>query len=136
MPAPLPAPLIRLENIGVRRNGKTLLHAIEWEICPGQNWAVVGPNGAGKSLLMQVVQGQLPCYPGRVAYAEGALPTRIAQVSFELHQQLIAHEQSQEFFREFSRSESGGTTVRQFLDGAHAAEAPALADLSQLESVS
>jgi molybdate transport system ATP-binding protein len=130
------SPLITLNNVSVTRHGKTLLHDIEWEIYPGQNWAIVGPNGAGKSLLMQVVQGQCPCFPGHVSYGGGPVPPRIAQVSFELHQQLMAYERNQEFFRQFSQSEPGGTTVRQLLDGAQAAaESPGLADLSQLMDI-
>ncbi len=119
------APLIRLENVGVRRDGKTLLQGLDWEIHRGQSWAIVGPNGAGKSLLMQVVQGHLPCSAGRVVCGGGLAAVRIAQVSFELHHRLIAYEQDQEFFRQFSGEE--GTTVEQLLKGtspaAEAAEA-------------
>ncbi len=108
-------PLIKLENASLSRNGQTLLRQITWEIRAGENWAIVGPNGSGKSLLMQLVQGRLPCYPGRVVYADPSLPGRIAHLSFELHQQLIAQEQSQEVFRQFSHSLSRGTTVSELL---------------------
>ena len=76
-------PLVKLDNVSVRSNGKTVLHELNWEIHPDQNWAIVGPNGVGKSLLMQVVQGKLPCSAGRVVYGGGSVALRIAQVSFE-----------------------------------------------------
>src|SRR5512143_2186029 len=95
-------PLVKLDNVSVRSNGKTILHDLDWEIHRDQNWAIVGRNGVGKSLLMQVVQGHLPCSAGRVIYGGGPAALRIAQVSFELHHRLIAYEQDQEFFRQFS----------------------------------
>jgi molybdate transport system ATP-binding protein len=107
-------PLVKLDNVSVRSNGKTVLHNLDWEIYRDQNWAIVGPNGVGKSLLMQVVQGNLPCSAGRVVYGDGSAALRIAQASFELHHQLIAYEQDQEFFRQFSGDE--GTTVEQLLE--------------------
>jgi molybdate transport system ATP-binding protein len=127
-----PAPLIKIENASLRRNGQTLLRHINWEIQAGQNWAIVGPNGAGKSLLMQLVLGRWPCYPGQVVYADPALPGGIAHLSLELHQQLIARERDQEVFRQFSHSASGGTTVGEWLaDAAQPDPAGRLAGLIQ-----
>jgi molybdate transport system ATP-binding protein len=115
-------PLVKLDDVSVRSAGKTILHNLTWEIRRGQNWAIVGPNGVGKSLLMQVVQGHLPCSAGRVVYGDGLSASQVAQVSFELHHRLIAYEQDQEFFRQFSGDE--GTTVEQLLRGG----SPAAAD--------
>jgi len=113
-------PLITVDNASLSRQGQTLLRQVNWQIQLAQNWAIVGPNGSGKTLLMQVVQGKWPCYPGRVVYAEPSLPERIAHLSFELHQQIIAREQGQEVFRQFSHSASNGTTVSELLAAATA----------------
>jgi molybdate transport system ATP-binding protein len=131
-----PAPLVKLDNVSVRSNGKTILHDLDWEIHRDQNWAIVGPNGVGKSLLMQVVQGTLPCSAGRVVYGGGPAGLRVAQVSFELQHRLIAYEQDQEFFRQFSGDE--GTTVEQLLErGSPAAEdGKSLADIAQVLDLS
>ena len=115
-------PLVRLENVGVTRNGRVLLQGIHWEIGAGQNWAVLGPNGSGKTVLMQVLQGLWPCFPGRVSYGEAMGPDRIAQESFEQQQRIVADEDGLAYAREFSRSDPGGTTVRQFLERARVAE--------------
>lgn len=111
-------PLIKAEKISLRRNGKTILQDIDWDIYGGQNWAVVGPNGCGKSLLLQVMQGKLPCSAGRVTFADPSVTRRISQVSFELHHQLIAREQDNEVARHFSNSGDNGTLVRTVLERA------------------
>ncbi len=111
-------PLIRLEGVSVHRDGRELLDKIDWEIHTGQHWAVVGPNGGGKTLLMQVIQGSIPCSAGRVKFADAALPAQISRVSFEQHQELVAFEQDQAFFRQFSKSGDEGRTVRQWLQDA------------------
>jgi molybdate transport system ATP-binding protein len=125
-------PLVKLDNVSVRSSGKTILHDLDWEIHRDQNWAIVGPNGVGKSLLMQVVQGNLPCSAERVIYGGGSGALRVAQVSFELHHRLIAYEQDQEFFRQFSGDE--GTTVKQLLEGSSSIveDGKSLADIVQV----
>ncbi len=79
---------------------------------------MVGANGCGKSLLLQVMQGKLPCSAGRVTYADPSVTRRISQVSFELHHQLIAREQDNEAARQFSSSGDEGTTVKMVLERA------------------
>ena len=34
-----------------------LVRQLNWEIHPGESWAILGPNGAGKSRLLQVLSG-------------------------------------------------------------------------------
>ncbi len=61
--------LIKLKNITVRKEGKILIHNINWEMRPGENWAILGRNGAGKSTLLQVITGyKSPFYGGEVYY--------------------------------------------------------------------
>jgi len=112
-------PLIRLENVSFVRNGKTVLHPLDWEIYSDQNWAVVGPNGAGKSVLMQVIQGKQFSSSGCIEYADG-IQSRISQVSFEQHHRLIAREQDHDVFRQFSNKHDPGVMVRELLKNAQA----------------
>ena len=43
--------LIRLENVSLARQGKTLLSDLNWTVEKGQTWAILGLNGAGNQPL-------------------------------------------------------------------------------------
>ena len=45
---------------------RTLLHALDWEVLPGEHWAILGPNGAGKTTLVSVASGALEPSAGTV----------------------------------------------------------------------
>ena len=47
--------LIRLENVSLTRQGKTLLSNLNWTVEKGQTWAILGLNGAGKSTLLRLL---------------------------------------------------------------------------------
>ncbi|MBF6606171.1 MAG: ATP-binding cassette domain-containing protein [Chloroflexi bacterium] len=47
--------VLRLERVGVRRDGRWILDDVDWTVHRGQRWVVVGPNGAGKTTLASIV---------------------------------------------------------------------------------
>jgi zinc transport system ATP-binding protein len=51
------APLIKAENITLKRGGKTILDRISMEIKEGDFLTIVGPNGAGKTSLLKIIAG-------------------------------------------------------------------------------
>ncbi|KHN52690.1 molybdate ABC transporter ATP-binding protein ModF [Pectobacterium fontis] len=51
---------IQLRNGVVQYNDRPILHALTWEVLPGQHWQIVGPNGAGKSTLLSLITGDHP----------------------------------------------------------------------------
>ncbi len=51
-------PLLQLDGVSVRRDGRTLLQGVSFDVAPGEFVAVVGPNGAGKSTLLRAVTGE------------------------------------------------------------------------------
>jgi molybdate transport system ATP-binding protein len=51
---------IRMENVSVGYDGKTVLDNISWTVERGEHWWLKGHNGAGKSTLLSLVVGDNP----------------------------------------------------------------------------
>lgn len=52
-------PIIKLADITFRRNGKQILHGVNFTVNRGEHWAMLGPNGAGKSTIMGFCSAEL-----------------------------------------------------------------------------
>jgi len=63
------APILEVEGVSVRYDGRLALEDISFRLDRGELIAVVGPNGAGKSTLFQVIAGVLPPSEGEVHVA-------------------------------------------------------------------
>ncbi|HEV7209159.1 MAG TPA: ABC transporter ATP-binding protein [Mycobacteriales bacterium] len=48
---------ILAENLGVRRGGRPVLDALNWQVAPGTVCGVIGPSGCGKTTLLRAVIG-------------------------------------------------------------------------------
>src|SRR6266516_3692408 len=57
-------PLVRLENVDVALDGRTVLRGLQWRLRPGEHWAIRGGNGSGKSTLLKLIRGELWPAPG------------------------------------------------------------------------
>jgi iron complex transport system ATP-binding protein len=58
--------LIECDSVGYRQQNVNILSSINWQIEPGQHWAVLGPNGSGKTTLLRIACGYLWPTSGRV----------------------------------------------------------------------
>ncbi|HCF2343089.1 heme ABC transporter ATP-binding protein [Pseudomonas paraeruginosa] len=65
--------MLRVENLSIRRGGKTVLEGLELELRAGEVLGVLGPNGAGKSTLLGALCGELEPAEGRVLLDERGL---------------------------------------------------------------
>lgn len=50
---------IVMEAVSWRREGKDILHDINWQVNQGEHWAVLGLNGSGKTSLLKMVNGYI-----------------------------------------------------------------------------
>jgi iron complex transport system ATP-binding protein len=46
--------VIRMRDVGVRRDGARLLRRVDWTVDAEERWVVVGPNGAGKTTALRI----------------------------------------------------------------------------------
>jgi iron complex transport system ATP-binding protein len=45
---------LRLVDVGLVRDGSTILHGIDWTVGEGERWIVLGANGSGKTTLVRI----------------------------------------------------------------------------------
>ncbi len=92
--------ILEIENLSVRRGGKTILGPLNWQVLEGQRWVVLGPNGAGKTTLLQVCSSLIHPTSGSIKILGEQLGkvdvfelrTRIGLTSSALVEQLPADE--------------------------------------------
>ncbi len=60
--------MIQVENIQIKKGGKTLLHDVTCKIHPGEVVVLIGKNGAGKSTLMEALSGENKPSSGRILW--------------------------------------------------------------------
>jgi len=57
---------VRLANVHLEREERTILEDVNWTIRPGEHWVLAGGNGAGKSQLLKLIAGAVwPTPTGR-----------------------------------------------------------------------
>jgi molybdate transport system ATP-binding protein len=57
-------PFVDLRDVDVALNGRIVLRGVNWQLKPGENWAVLGGNGSGKSTFLKLVRGEIWPVPG------------------------------------------------------------------------
>ena len=51
--------IIDLQNVSYRKNGKTILDGINWQVEAGEHWIILGLNGSGKTTALNVMADAL-----------------------------------------------------------------------------
>lgn len=88
--------IISMNNVHVKYGDNVILNAVDWQVNPGDRWALLGHNGAGKSTLLSLINGDNPqAYANNIILFDKKRGTgesiwdikkKIGFVSPELHQ--------------------------------------------------
>lgn len=66
---PSAQPILSVDNLGVELAGRTVLHAVNVAIYPGEFVGLLGPNGAGKTTFLRSLLGFIPLTQGQITVA-------------------------------------------------------------------
>lgn len=64
-------PFVRIRNVTMKFGGATALHALDWEVMPGEVHCLMGENGSGKSTTIKVLSGINKPQPGAEIEIDG-----------------------------------------------------------------
>lgn len=59
--------VIHMENVSWICDGRHILRNINWEVNPGEHWAIIGLNGSGKTTLLNMINGYLWPSTGQIS---------------------------------------------------------------------
>lgn len=102
--------MLKLENINIRINRKSILYNINADFSPGSSWVISGINGSGKSVLGKVISGLIKPETGNFY---GTVNT--AYSSFELQDQIMDYERKIDSSRLMHGATDKGTPVKVWL---------------------
>jgi simple sugar transport system ATP-binding protein len=71
------APFVRIQNVTMRFGGVTALHALDWDVRPGEVHCLMGENGSGKSTAIKVLTGINRPEPGALIEVDGKRHERL-----------------------------------------------------------
>ena len=72
-------PLISMNNVTLKRQGKTLLNNLNWQVSKGEHWAILGLNGSGTTTLLKLIMAEYWSSDGQVEvlgtkFGQGDIP--------------------------------------------------------------
>lgn len=85
-------PIMKIENIILRRGGVTVLDIPELEVQQGRIRALIGPNGAGKSTLLLMLAGLLKPEQGKIYFQGKPVDSRTDLMFLRRHISVVFQE--------------------------------------------
>jgi len=78
--------LIKIENLSVNLDNKTIIDHINLQINPGELTSIIGPNGAGKSTLLKTILNLIDFQSGSITFRD----KNIKKIPVKTYAQCIA----------------------------------------------
>lgn len=60
------SPVLSVSGLDLVREGNRILKSIDWQVEPGQHWAILGANGSGKTSLLSALTGYITPTDGQI----------------------------------------------------------------------
>lgn len=77
-----PDTLIRLTDISLRREGRTILSGVGFNVDRGDFIAITGPNGGGKTTLLRIMLRLISPTTGKVEYFNGQSKAKVLPIGY------------------------------------------------------
>lgn len=105
--------VLSFSDVSIRKFDAPVLFDLNWEINPGEQWAVIGSNGSGKTTLLETIAGRWACAQGTLK-KQGTIEFVASDYSFNR----IIKASAQYYQQRFHAYETDHTpTVREVLNG-------------------
>lgn len=100
--------LISFHSVYLRKYDSVILSDIDWDILPGQHWAVVGANGSGKTSFLEALAGKWPVWKGKLVYSwEGPVRQSVELVANDYSFNRIVSAGAEYYQQRFHTYEAG-----------------------------
>lgn len=86
--------VINMKGVSVVRDGRALVHPMDWQVELDERWVIIGPNGAGKTTLMRMASANLFPTTGTVTLVGeqmGKVDLREIRTSIGMSSSAMAH---------------------------------------------
>ena len=87
--------IIDIKDVSWKKDGKTILHQLNWQVEKNEHWAVLGLNGSGKTSLLTMLNGYMWPTSGQISVLEhpfgqidASIDTQLKQIHKALQQYL------------------------------------------------
>ncbi|MFC5650988.1 ABC transporter ATP-binding protein [Paenibacillus solisilvae] len=95
--------VIDIKDVSWKREDKTILNRLNWQVAEGEHWAVLGLNGSGKTTMLNMINGYIWPTQGQISvlgHAFGEIDLRelrksIGWVSSSLQERIHMNERTQ-----------------------------------------
>ena len=105
-------PIVKFENVSLKRDQKIIFNDISLEIDSGKITAIVGPSGVGKTSFLRLISGQLLPDKGDVVFERESISSMSRVEVFRLRKRMGMLFQSGALFNELSVFENVALPLR------------------------